>query len=337
MTHLIAQIFIGFLSLAGLILSIYIFRKKRRKETMVCPLGSDCDAVIHSQYAKFLGVPVETLGIFYYGVSALIYAGFLLSLIPYTPLSSLIAVITTSLAFLFSTYLIFIQAFVLRQWCTWCLTSAALCTGIFLAAASSAILPNVLFFHTAQPLLTSLQIIAIAVGVGTATIIEIFFLKFLKDSKLSINESDILHTLAEIIWIALAIALLTQVGIYLGSDMPEITTSLKNIVIFIIIINGAFLHPLLTPKLLRVSSGENHKHTPGELHRLRKLAFTLCATSVASWYFLAMLGFILKTNQLNLYQLLGTYLAILITILIINHLLDLIFSRQKDSTTIHGH
>jgi uncharacterized membrane protein len=326
---MIAYVFITVLALGGLSLSIYIYRKKRRKETMVCPMGSDCDAVIHSQYAKFLSVPVETLGLIYYGFITLVYVGLTLSLFVGTPIVAIAALVITAFAFLFSLYLIFIQAFVLRQWCTWCLISASICTVMFLIAASSAVLPNVQFFQEIQPLLTPLHIIAIAIGVGAAIIIEVFFLKFLRDYYLSISEADILHTLAEILWIALAVTIVTQVGIYFAITEPPIQVALKNIVIFIIIINGAFLHPLLTPKLLRVSSGETHKHQSGELHRLRKTAFRLSGISVASWLFLVLAT--LSFRSTSPVALLTLYVVLILSAFVVNSIFDAIFARRRES------
>ena len=124
------------LGASGFCLAAYIHHKKHHKQRMVCPIGSDCDVVIHSQYSKFLGVQVETLGMFYYGLVTLSY--FIFTFFPKfaTDTNTLATLIVTSAAFLFSLYLIFIQAFVLRQWCTWCLISATICVTIFLTALS---------------------------------------------------------------------------------------------------------------------------------------------------------------------------------------------------------
>ena len=56
------------LALIGLILSSYIFWKKKKSEKLVCFIGQDCDTVIHSRYSKLLfGIPNEILGMVYYG------------------------------------------------------------------------------------------------------------------------------------------------------------------------------------------------------------------------------------------------------------------------------
>lgn len=125
---------IVFVSLAGLLLALYIHYKKQTRQVLVCPIGSDCDAVIHSEYSRFLGIPIEILGIFYYGGLSLSYGIFLMQPDLVSPLILFLVLGLSTLAFLFSLYLTFIQAFVLRQWCVWCLTSASFCLLIFLFA-----------------------------------------------------------------------------------------------------------------------------------------------------------------------------------------------------------
>lgn len=112
----------------GLFLALYIFTKKKRKEILVCPLDSDCDAVVHSRYSTFLGIPLEVMGIFYFAFIAL----FFLSAFFIPQLNSsyflLFAPAVTLGAFLFSIYLVLVQLLVIKQWCAWCLISTILCT-----------------------------------------------------------------------------------------------------------------------------------------------------------------------------------------------------------------
>jgi uncharacterized membrane protein len=77
-------------------------------------------------------VPVEIFGMIYYVFifSSYFALAFLGSVLPqgYIIFLALISVF----AFLFSMYLIFIQMFVLRKFCSWCLVSAFICSLIFL-------------------------------------------------------------------------------------------------------------------------------------------------------------------------------------------------------------
>ena len=119
------------IGVAGFMLALYIYRKKRVGAPLVCPLRASCDLVTHSTYSKIFGIPVELLGMVYYAFVALSH-GFALAsftVIPHVLIIGMLAV--SAFAFLFSMYLVSIQAFVLKQWCTWCLISASFCVLIF--------------------------------------------------------------------------------------------------------------------------------------------------------------------------------------------------------------
>ncbi len=116
---------ISLLGLFGFILSFYIFSKKKSKKKMICPMKSDCDTVIHSDYSKILGVRVEILGMLYYFFIGFVYSASYVFGFWSTPLSIFLFGLSLC-AILFSIYLVSLQAFVLRHWCTWCLLSAAI-------------------------------------------------------------------------------------------------------------------------------------------------------------------------------------------------------------------
>jgi uncharacterized membrane protein len=135
-------IFLGF---GGFTLAFYIHHKKKMKTALVCPLKGHCDSVIHSDYSRFLGVPVENLGMLYYALIAVSYGFAIVFPSLYAPLfaSGLLAVTIT--AFAFSIYLTLLQAFAIKNWCTWCIISAILCAAIFSIAATNSPLFGPLF------------------------------------------------------------------------------------------------------------------------------------------------------------------------------------------------
>ena len=120
--------------IAGFFISLHIHRKKRAEERIVCPIGFDCDAVVHSKYSRFFGVPLEVGGMLYYACIAFGYAVLfaLPDLFPAAVPSVALAV--SGIAILFSIYLTGIQMFALKEWCTWCLASTVLSATIFTAA-----------------------------------------------------------------------------------------------------------------------------------------------------------------------------------------------------------
>jgi len=127
------KIILIILGLTGFSIAAYIRHSKLYTERLTCPIGFDCNTVVESKYAKFLGFPVEILGMFYYGLVAV---GYFISLFIYVSESfSFIIAALSFIAFIFSVYLTAVQAFVLKQWCSWCLVSAGLSTAIFIITA----------------------------------------------------------------------------------------------------------------------------------------------------------------------------------------------------------
>ena len=128
------NIIIIFLAFFGFCLSMYLRHKKiYKKEPFICPMKGNCTAVIHSEFSKLYGIPVECIGIAYYGFIAIAYGFVTFFVENQTNLLRSLFVIST-LAFCFSMYLTFVQVVLLKKLCTWCLLSATFCTVIFLLA-----------------------------------------------------------------------------------------------------------------------------------------------------------------------------------------------------------
>ena len=125
-------VIISIIAFGGLLIARLIYRKKKYGHPLVCPIGSDCDPVIYSKYSRLFHIPLETVGAIYYTIIILTYAVFYASPTLHSPGAALVLLELTTVALLFSTYLTGIQAFVIKQWCTWCLSSAAICAAIFL-------------------------------------------------------------------------------------------------------------------------------------------------------------------------------------------------------------
>jgi uncharacterized membrane protein len=307
------HIILIFAAFGGFLLAFYIRHKKQARETMVCPLHSDCDAVIYSEYSRFLGIPVEILGLFYYGLVAVGYALFLTLPALASPLVVFSVLALTTAAFLFSLYLTFIQAFLLKQWCAWCLASAGLCAVIFATALSISEFGFVSLLDRYRGLVLAGHFLGVALGLGGATITDIFFFKFLKDFRISEWEAEVMHTLSQVIWFALALLVLSGFGLYLP-ETERLNQSakflVKMIAVAVLIVNGSFLNLLVAPKLVKISFGERHRHEAGELHHIRKLAFALGAVSLVSWYSAFILG-MLRASPLEFLPLLLIYLFLL--------------------------
>ncbi len=130
MNHLVLQVLISLLGLTGFLIASYIHRKKLGKKKLICPMRSNCETVIHSDYSKILGINVEILGMSYYFLVSIMYA-FLNVLNFYFPNILWILLAFSGCSVLFSIYLLSVQTFIIRHWCIWCLFSALISVLIF--------------------------------------------------------------------------------------------------------------------------------------------------------------------------------------------------------------
>lgn len=113
------------LGVAGVMVSAYVWYKQVTSGPVLC-LGSGCAEVIRSRYGRLMGIPNGALGVAYFVSVVLIPL-----LDAYIPDLRPLAVLVTSLALVLYLYLTYLQFFVLRALCTWCLTSAGLTAAIF--------------------------------------------------------------------------------------------------------------------------------------------------------------------------------------------------------------
>ena len=132
---MLKEILLILFSVLGFGISFHIWNKiHREKKKLKCIIGDGgCNEVVKSEYGKIFGVDNTFLGMFYY-FFVLASAIFLLIyplLLNFNYIYWTIIGITGSAA-LFSFYLLFVQFFVLKKWCEYCSTSAALSIGIFL-------------------------------------------------------------------------------------------------------------------------------------------------------------------------------------------------------------
>ena len=318
MLHIILLIFLGF---AGFFLAFYIHHKKMRHEHLVCPLRAHCQSVIHSQFSKFFGIPIEKLGMLYFasisiGYAALVATHFQFPIMHYALFAASLA------AFLFSCYLTFIQVATLKQLCTWCLVSATISTLIFALTFATTLSPEYGWIFVdglmaglsgSRDVILAIHVFAMAIGLGSATITDLFFFKFLKDYRISHEESDVLNMISQVIWFAIGLAVITGVGVFLPNAQAYLENPkfiLKVIVVGVIILNGALLNLYLAPKLLKITFHEEPKHKDGVLVRARRLAFVLGPVSIVSWYSAFVLG-MLDRSPIDFGPLLAIYLMLL--------------------------
>lgn len=138
MEQLLFQITVAALAVVGFAIAYTIHRHKKHAKPLVCPIGGGCSLVTESEHSRFAGMHNEDLGMFYYAGVAALY--FIVALTNpsevYRPVYYAMIIIPT-VAFLFSAYLVYLQARVIKEWCTWCLGSAVVSTLIFILALAA--------------------------------------------------------------------------------------------------------------------------------------------------------------------------------------------------------
>lgn len=304
------------LSLWGVFLCIKIYKEKHKKKPLVCPLGADCETVVKSEFSSFFGIGLEVFGILYYLFIGLGY----LAVFLYEPFYNIPVLFilygASAVAFIFSLYLTFVQAFYLKSWCTWCLTSAGISTLIFGISTYGILIHGIDFvplLATLKPLILIMHLVGFALGVGGATINDVLFFRFLKDFRISEAENSVLKIMSQMIWFGLMLAIISGIGLYLPNAEALNESSkflVKVIVVLVITINGAFLNLVIAPNLTKISfknDGANIKR----INSLRKVAFISGGISFVSWYTAFILG-TFKSVPLTFEVLLSLYVFLLI-------------------------
>lgn len=300
--------------LAGFFLALYIYTTKQNKaKVLVCPIGGTCDAVVNSRYSKFLGLPVELMGILYYTLVVVFYS--LLLLIPelFSEEILFFATAFSVVAFLFSVYLVFIQAFAIKHWCTWCLFSAGFTTYIAVVSVFGASFDLLGLLVEYKGIIIFVHALAAAIGVGATTVTDVLFFKFLKDRKVSAGEKSIADTMSHIIWIALSVLIVTGIGLYLPRNMELLESSkfvVKAVIVLIITLNGLVLNFMISPRLTSLTFGKTPQPETVQHKRYRKFAFVSGAVSLVSWYVVFLLGS-LRSIPLSVGQGFLVYLGLL--------------------------
>ncbi|HBU07356.1 MAG TPA: hypothetical protein DEB09_04715 [Candidatus Magasanikbacteria bacterium] len=122
-------LYLGFvvICILGIMDTIYLINKNKEGKHLVCPINGNCNAVLQSEWNKFLGVKNEVWGLLYYlgvfSLAILFYYNFL-------PIEILLLI--TGLGVLYSAFLTGIQIFKIKEYCVFCLSSAGFSVLLFI-------------------------------------------------------------------------------------------------------------------------------------------------------------------------------------------------------------
>lgn len=114
------------LSLLGLADALYLTIEHVTGQSVKCTIISGCSEVLSSPYAVVAGIPLAAVGAAaYFSVFSLAT----LAAFGYRAAGTLLTPLITAMFFV-SIWLIYLQAFVIREFCQYCLFSAAITTAL---------------------------------------------------------------------------------------------------------------------------------------------------------------------------------------------------------------
>jgi uncharacterized membrane protein len=135
--RLLRFILIG-LSIIGLAVAGYLTYSALTLSDALCAPGGGCDTVRQSEYSKVAGVPVALIGL-------LGYLGILGVLLLEEPVEffadngPMLVFGMSLIGFIYSLYLTYLELYVIRAICPWCVASAVIMTLVFALALYRAI------------------------------------------------------------------------------------------------------------------------------------------------------------------------------------------------------
>lgn len=129
--------YIGILmAIVGMGVSLYLSYVKLSDADVICATSGliDCHSVQHSKYAAIAGIPIALLGIGAYG-SILALLAFDKRISLFENFGTEFLFVITLFGFLYSIFLMYVEGFILKKWCMWCVASGLLMAGLFALAS----------------------------------------------------------------------------------------------------------------------------------------------------------------------------------------------------------
>lgn len=305
--------FVALAAVVGFAAAANIWDAKHNDRKLACPTTSDCNTVVTGPYSKFLGISLEYWGMAYFLLLIPIYVTLIFVPELFTSLMIWGVVVFSLLAGVFSLYLIFIQAVLIKEWCLWCLLSAAMSLVICvfslvsLEAASELIAAR-------MDIIVYIQYLGYIFGVGGTTASVFLFANFLKDDKIDEKELSALKGVFEMVWIGFVFVLASQFLLFAGfPELANLSSFVVQIIALLVAgISSAVLMIILSPFLIYVpfSGSENEKEESSDSFAALRLPVLVCGSVIiVSWYMAFTASFMIFTS---FFWLLFSYIFIIV-------------------------
>lgn len=132
------------LALAGIFIALYLtLYKLGAIGELSCRIGS-CETVNSSPWAVFLGAPVAVWGVGFYVVTFAVAIAGLQGRFAESRRLSLALVMLSGIGVVFSGWLTYLELFVIRAICQWCVVSAVIVFAIFVVSVWDYVKPSVI-------------------------------------------------------------------------------------------------------------------------------------------------------------------------------------------------
>lgn len=318
------------LAIGGILLVTKIWSEKKTVDIsdgkMTCPLDTHCQVVLFSRFSKFLGIPIEILGLIFYTLVML--GSVFILLFPISNLPSYILGLTflTLIGFLFSLYLLFVQIFSIKEWCLWCINTFIISSLIFISTLSSFfrlhVSPlNILNLNT--NIMLGLYVTAISLGVAVSIVLINMALTFLKDFKISYEEEKKLSVIDNMFLVALGVAIFSNLGL-INTDTYVMGMKVSLVLMGILIINYVLLNLWISPKLTGLRLNFSSISVMRTLI-LRQIALALSAVSIVTWGFIFIFSLFQTTGDPVL--MISKYLAYIVVAVIVSQVLPFVVDK----------
>ena len=127
------------LALLGVGISGYLTYVKLSATQAVCLGLGECETVQNSPYSVILGIPIAILGLLTYLAIIALWWWSQDEQRPYADLTPMLLFGITLFGFLYSAYLTYLELFVLKAICPWCVASAIIMTVLMIINARQAL------------------------------------------------------------------------------------------------------------------------------------------------------------------------------------------------------
>jgi len=122
----------------GMLDTSYLTIKHLKNGDVTCSVLNGCEQVLNSAYSTLFGQPLAIWGLLYY---LTLFSLAVLLIIKPSKQASIVLTTISGFGLIFSSYLIYLQAYVIESWCQYCLLSVI--TTLIIFISSIFLLPSI--------------------------------------------------------------------------------------------------------------------------------------------------------------------------------------------------